>query len=201
MTRLLPLLVLVGLGCEELTVTPGPEVPVDGGSVDGGIITPPNFETTYVDGGAITIARALDDVKFIAFDLDTGQEAPFDGAWDIAFRRQRIRLRGGVNGDGGVVAVPIPDAGFDDITRAPDAGYLEDLPDGDDPNTEPDTVFENAESWYSYDVMTHVLTARRVVYVVRSDERRHFKVVIERYYDTAGTPAVFRVRWGRVEEP
>jgi hypothetical protein len=87
------------------------------------------------------------------------------------------------------------------VTKAPDAGYLEDQPDGPDGNTEFDTVFDNGEVWYSYNVMTHVLTPRPIVYVVRSDERRYFKLVIDGYYDAAGTPAVFSLRWAPVEAP
>jgi hypothetical protein len=205
MKPLLPLLVLTVLACETLELTPGPDdlAPVDAGvQVDGGVAPKPKFTTTAVDGGWLTIAQALSDQVFIAFDFDTGAEVPFvDAKWDIAFRRQRVRLRGGVNGDGGVAAIPLVDAGFAEVTRAPDAGYLLDLPDGDDANTEPDTVFENAETWYSYDPTIHALFARPIVYVVRSDEQQFFKVALESFYDKAGTPAVIQMRWAKLPAP
>ena len=201
MTRfVLLLLLLTTLGCERLELTPEPEVDA-GVLVDGGT-SRPRFVTTAFDGGFLTIAQATDEVNFIAFDLDHAEEAPFvDEKWDLAFRRQRVRLRGGANGDGGVAAVPLVDAGFSEVTTAPDAGYLVDLPDGPDDNTEPDTVFENAETWYSYNPMTHVLTPRPIVYVVKSDEGQFFKVSLGAYYDKAGTPAVLELRWAKVMAP
>lgn len=203
-----PLLLLtvlsVVIGCETLELTPGPdEVVMDAGmTADGGVAPKPKFATTVVDGGLLTIVQALSDQEFVAFDFDTGLEAPFvDEKWDIAFRRQRVRLRGGVNGDGGVSAIPLVDAGFDEVTRAPDAGYLLDLPDGDDANTEPDTVFENAETWYAYDPTIHALNPRRLVYVVKSDEQQFYKVALESFYDKAGTPAVIQMRWAKLPAP
>ncbi|MBL8920148.1 MAG: HmuY family protein [Myxococcaceae bacterium] len=203
---LLPVLTVVTVtACETLELTPGPDeqVAVDAGvQVDGGAPPKPKFATTAVDGGNLTIVQALSDQVFVAFDFDTGEEAPFvDAKWDIAFRRQRVRLRGGVNGDGGVAAIPLVDAGFADVTRAPDAGYLYDQPDGDDANTEPDTVFENAETWYRYDPTIHALFGRPIVYVVRSDEQQYFKVALESFYDKAGTPAVIQMRWAKLPAP
>lgn len=206
MKPLLLLVTLTVMACETLELTPGPDEVVmttDAGvTADGGAPPKPKFTTTPVDGGSLTIVQAISDQQFIAFDFDTGEEVPFvDAKWDIAFRRQRVRLRGGVNGDGGVSAVPLVDAGFADVTHAPDAGYLVDQPDGDDANTEPDTVFENAETWYSYNPMIHALTARPIVYVVRSDEQQYFKVALESFYDKAGTPAVIQMRWAKLPVP
>jgi hypothetical protein len=201
-TLLLFCFVLVA-GCERLELTPDEVPPSDAGTAaDGGLLPPPAVVSVPFDGGVRTTVRAVSSEAFVAFDLDRGVEVPFaEHRWDLAFRRQRVRLRGGVSGDGGVVAAPLVDAGFDAVTRAPDGGYLEDQPDGPDGNTEFDTVFDNAEVWYSYNVMTHVLTPRPIVYAIRSDEQRYFKLVIDGYYDAAGTPAVFSLRWAPIEAP
>jgi hypothetical protein len=181
------------MACERLELTPGPSAS-DGGRPDASL---PPFSTVAVDGGSFTIARAVSDTQFIAFDFDQSTEVPFvDALWDIAFRRQRIRLRGGVNGDGGVCATPVVDAGFAEVTAIPpESTCVFDAADGDDANSEPDTVFENAATWYAYNPMSHVLTPRPIVYVVRSDMGEHYKVAIEGYYDMAGTPAVLQMRW------
>ena len=191
-------LVLVGFGlaaCEPALPDPWPRPQEDAGTA---------AKVVTVAEGAANLSRvdAMSDDTFTALDLDTGAEVPFEpAAWDLAFQRFHIRARGGASGGGGVQVAPLEGTAFDAVTAAPASGWLEDQPDGPDANADLDTVFETAASWYTYDVMTHALTPAPTTYVVRSDQGDHFKVRVEGYYDTAGTPASFTVRWARIAPP
>ena len=51
------------------------------------------------------------------------------------------------------------------------------------------------QSWYDYDDVTHVLTPFPIVWVVKTADGSHVKLVIESYYDAAGTSGHFTWRW------
>lgn len=73
--------------------------------------------------------------------------------------------------------------------------------DGDDGNTDPDYVFDQQETWYAYNVMEHSLAPRDLVYVVRTTERRVFKLRLTGYYDTAGTSGFVSFRKQEIITP
>jgi len=186
--------------CEPALPTPGPTPVIpDGGTIDGGV---PHI-MTVADGDALLSTIDAQNSRFwIALDLDDAREVTFESAaWDLAFNRFHVRARGGASGasgDGGVSVAILKDVTFDAVTQIPDGGFAEDQPDGPDDNTDLDTVFEVPEGWYSYDLSTHILTPKPWVYVVKSDDGAFFKVSLERYYDSAGTPAVLTVRFSRL---
>ncbi|MGQ0506021.1 MAG: HmuY family protein, partial [Myxococcaceae bacterium] len=194
--RLLGPLVLGGLGvvlagCE-------PALPEEGtdptNNVDAG---PPVGVTTAgnADGTRRSVVRAEYSELFAALDLDTERSVPYEeNAWDLAFSRFHIRSRGGASGDGGVQVAVVTDAGFDNVTAA-QAQWREDQPDGDDAGGDMDTVFERPESWFSYDVMKHLLSPQPWIYLVKSDQGLLYRVQIEGYYDEAGTPGILTLKW------
>lgn len=155
------------------------------------------------DGSFTTTVDAQSKDAWVGLDLDLGRQADAsaDAVWDLSFQRFGIRSRGGVNGTGGVQVAVLADKTFAQVTQAPATGYSTDAADGDDTGTDPDTVFQAGEGWYAYDVTTHKLTPRARVYVVRSDSGAHFKVEMLSYYDDAGTPAVLKLRWAKVQSP
>lgn len=202
-TLSLSLLLFTLAACEP--PLPQPDPTSDGGdtgelTADGGV---PRI-TTRVEGDvSVSLVNAMGDDTFAALDLDTGAEVPFvDAAWDLAFQRFHVRTRGGVNGSGGVKVAPLEGADFDAVTVAPVDGWLEDQPDGEeDENKDPDTVFETASPWYTYSTTTHVLSPTGTIYAVRSDLGAYFKVRLEGYYDSAGTPGNITVRWAPIAAP
>ena len=103
-------------------------------------------------------------------------------------------LDGGVSGDGGVEVVPVT-GDLTTLTAAPSTGWLTDADDGDDPDALPDYAFEQGDGWYSYDPATHVLTPRPLVWAIRATTGGPWALVIDRYYDDAGSSGVFTVRW------
>ena len=155
------------------------------------------------DGLTETQADATSETDWQYFDFDTGGASKADGDWDIAFSRFRIKTNGGENGPGGVYVAGLPEQSFEELTRAPIEGFAADRPDSDeDTDTDPDNVFNSGdEDWYNYNVMLHELSPKDISYVIASTEGAFFKFVIDRYYDSAGTPAVFRFRWAEIEAP
>lgn len=197
----LPVVVILAGGC-----APGLEAEdaedTDAGPV--GEIGGPNVTNDdQGDGTVVTVVDATDDEAWVYLDLETGLQQQVadpmaDPQWDIGFRRFHIKLNGGVSGMAGVEAAPIDGMAFEDVSVAPANGYLQDLPDGDDDNEDPEYVFAQ---WYDYNFMTHVLTPFEIVYVIRDADGEHYKVQIEDYYDEAGTSGYMTFRWSPLEAP
>ena len=126
-------------------------------------------------------------------------DAPLsDPSWDLAFQRFNIKLNGGISGSGEVEAATVLDVELEDVELAPADGYLSDQADGDDEDENPDYALHQ---WYEYNVMTHVLTPRAAVYVIRTGEGEHYKLQLVDYYDDAGTSGHPTFRWARVAAP
>ena len=155
------------------------------------------------DGSYTTTVNATSSADWIGLDLDKGAQvsASDDTVWDLAFNRFNVRTRGGVSGTGNVAVAVLTETDFAAVTQAPADGYVADSEDGPDRGEDPDSAFQQGDGWYAYDMTTHALTARRNVYVVRSDAGDYFKVAMQSYYDDAGTPGMLSFRWAKVPGP
>lgn len=174
--------------------------PISPAGPDAGDDLPPGkVETTRnADGSYTTRIDATDAESWTALAFATGEEIDGDG-WDLSAQRFHLKLNGGVSGDGGVEVAPLPGAAFADVTAPPSSGWITDAPDGDDDDAEPDYAFEQGDGWYAYDPATHVLTPRDVVWVIRTVDGAHLKLVIDGYYDDAGTAGVFTTTWAPLD--
>lgn len=146
-------------------------------------------------------ATDYDDYQFL--DLDSGRST--SKGWDLSFRRFLILSNGGVSGDGGVQILKFVDTEFDEVetTPGPDTRWMIDRRDGpSDEDSFTDTIFNNGDDdWYNYDLNDHSLSTKGYVYIVRSTEDRYYKLRIESYYDTVGTPGVMSFTWQEIEAP
>jgi len=131
------------------------------------------------DGSSTTRLDATAEDAWTALDLDSGAEA--ETGWDLAGQRFHLRL-----GDGLRVA-RLDGASFATVATAPEGGWLEDVAE--------DYAFERDGGWFDYDMATHVLTPKPIVWVVATTDDAYVKLAIESYYDDAGTAAVFTLRW------
>lgn len=145
------------------------------------------------DGTYTTRVDATSTEAWTAIDLETGAEA--ETGWDLSTQRFHLKLSGGASGDSGVEVAPVVDAVLADVTEAPTSGWITDAADGDDDNTEPDYAFEQGEGWYAYDPVSHLLTPRPVVWVIRTSDDNLIKLTITDYYDDAGTAGHFTLQW------
>lgn len=160
-------------------------------------LTPTGPVTTgqNADGTLATLVDATSDAVWTYLDFDTRSATTPDGPWELRFLRFHVSVNGGVTGPGGVEVAPIAGRALDEVKTEPSAGWLTDAPDGDDPNLDPDYAFEQGDGWYAYNFDTHVLTPRKLVWALRSPAGATIKLQIESYYDPAGTPAWFLLRW------
>ncbi|ATB33680.1 HmuY family protein [Melittangium boletus] len=188
------LALLVGACGEDIGLSPEPE-PEPNAPEDSRV-----NHVTNADGTWTTVVDATSSEVWVGVDLDgrTEADAAVDATWDLAIQRFHVRTRGGVNGSGGVKVAVLEGADFGALSAAPASGYAEDQPNE---GTTQGTVFEREGGWYNYEVGTHKLTPKPLVYVVRSDQGRYFKVRIANYYDAVGTSGVLSFQWAEVAAP
>jgi hypothetical protein len=183
---------MVGLaGCFESIAPDRPDASVAGDTAPAG----PYTTTRNSDGTYTTVVDSTSATDWIHGDFETGAGMAASGPWDLRFQRFHISTNGGVSGTGGVEVVPVAGLAFADVTSPPASGWLSDAADGDDANMDPDYAFEQGDGWYAYDAMTHVLTPRPLVWIVKTNGGSTIKLEIERYYDDAGTAGWLTLHW------
>ncbi len=164
------------------------------------------------DGATITRVDARKATEWVYLSLASKESvtpaAPETSTeWDLGFRRFTIKLNGGVSGAGNVELTTLPSQDFDALALAPEAEYVTDEPDtsvedGGDENEDPDYAFATGDSqWFDYNPMTHVLTPRDMVYVVRSTTGIYYKLAVMSYYDDAGASGYLTFRWQEIDAP
>ena len=88
-------------------------------------------------------------------------------SWDIKTEFVTIFLNGGSSGPGQAGAQLLHDSVFDSIDAAPETGYMQ-----DDVNN----GGAIGDSWYTYDFMTHTLSANPYVYIIKTANGNHAKL-------------------------
>ena len=156
------------------------------------------------DGVTLTLANATDNDEWVYFDFETQSQvypsnAIDSDAWDIAFRRYRVKLNGGYYGTGDVIASAVDGVTLADVAEAPSENWKS---DGVDLEDDDDFLPEEAlSSWFNYDSSTHILTPKERVYAVRSVEGAFFKLEFAGYYDQSGASGNPSIRWNTVAAP
>ena len=111
--------------------------------------------------------------------FDFGRNAAVDsGPWDIAFRRFHLITAPG----GGIIDLgSVP---FDSVRQLPVSGYV--------PNTDAaDTTNPGVGKWYSYSMLSHLLTTKHHVYGIRTPRAKYAKLELLAYYcKDAGTACI-----------
>lgn len=187
------------LACDDL------EAPNDDGVQDASVPVPVD-PTDDSAPHALVVDASRDDVwAYLDFETGAVQTAatePAGFAWDVALQRFKVKLNAPVSAAGSARASVIVGADFAALSQAPLTGYGSDLPDGDDTDLEPDYFISTGTTgWWDYDPMTHKLSPRAHVYVVRSTEGAYFKLAISNYYNAAGSPGYPNVQWGKLAPP
>ncbi|HEV8303973.1 MAG TPA: HmuY family protein [Gemmatimonadales bacterium] len=125
--------------------------------------------TYTLDASAGDRWRRFDFGRNAALDSGEGEGEGEGGAWDIAFRRHHVIAAPGAGvADLGAVA-------FDSVREVPDTGYAATELRGD-------TVNAGVGKWYTYSMLSHLLTSKRHVYAVRTADGRYAKLEILAYY-------------------
>ena len=192
--------------CDPATVLPSnyrPIAAISAGAV--AVTTTAAVTSGTIDATAGGMAAAADN-PYIYVDLKAGTKvdvsdlaARTSTAWDIALKRQSIRLNSGDSGSGNRELAIVQAATLAEVTAAPTSGYATDdfttadcmfdaLPAGD-----PNTVFGQ---WYAYDDMTHMPTPKPEVYVIKRADGSRTVFRIATYY---GDPQMSRGAFYGVE--
>ena len=106
-------------------------------------------------------------------------------------------MNGGVSGTGGVEIMPLGGEynSFDSVTLPIEGEWLtdeEDL-DGDE---KPEYAFD---SWFDYDMATHVLSPADIVYIVHSVEDNYFRFRVLDYYSSQGNSGYMSIEFDLIE--
>lgn len=145
--------------------------------------------TAYLDWVYLSFATAAE-----AFPADPADSTE----WDLGFQRYLVMSNGGVSGTGGVEAVVVEGLGFEEIAQAPAEGWGQDLPDDEDENQNPEYALGD---WFDYAEEDHTVTPKDLVYAIRAVGGSYYKLQFMAYYDEAGSPAYFTLRWASVLAP
>lgn len=186
---------IVAIACTGCFESIAPNKPDAGAGADAAPLG--KYTTTRgADGTYMTIVDSTSATEWIYGDFETGAEVDAMGPWDLRFQRFHISTNGGISGSGGVEVAPVSGVTFAQVTSAPASGWISDAADGDDANMDPDYAFEQGDGWYDYNPMTHVLTPKPLVWVVKTEGGSTIKLEILDYYDEAGTAGWFTLHWG-----
>lgn len=104
------------------------------------------------------------------------------GQWDLAFKRNNL-IAGPGAGVRDLGTVP-----FDSVTELPATGYAA-------TNFAADTVNPGIGKWYSYSMLSHLLSSKHHVYAVRSSDGRYAKLEILAYYCRDVGAACYTIRY------
>jgi hypothetical protein len=198
-------------GCPDPTAAlPYEWRPIDQVTTGAVVVTPGAITEAAIDATAGGVTAAAEN-PYVYLDLEhegvrvniTDVESYGSSAWDIALKREVIRVNGGDSGPGGVsVAVVAGATGLDAVaTSPPDAQFATDDWASDQcalhagPLGEPQTALGD---WYTYDVNTHTVTPKEQVMVIKLRDGTKRKLRIETYYGDAANPmagAHYKVQW------
>lgn len=147
---------------------------------------------------------ASDREAWVFLDLDErvypAADANEQGDWDLAIRRVKLRLNGGISGTSDVAGkfVDGKDA-FDNMNKSPEGPFETDKKGNGDPSSDPfgedGLVFG---FWYDYQSEGHVVTPKPRAYVIQSNKGEIFKLQILDYYNAARTSGHYTIRWAKL---
>ena len=116
--------------------------------------------------------------SFTTGDVVEVEDADNSNDWDIGFQRTKVKLNGGISGPGMGSVVMLTETEFEDVTVAPEDGYLADTEDS------LAIVPQSEKGWYIYTgPPTHwVLPLENRVFVIKAADGTFSKLRFVGYY-------------------
>ena len=134
-------------------------------------------------GTKITVINASSADEWIYFDFSRGKVVDIHDKtsleWDLAFRRSKVISNGGAtNKFGKAGLINLGSLNFDQVVDVPLDNYT--------PDTATKTETENLIllKWYSYNYLTHKLSAKSNTYAVKTANHEYVKVKFLDFYCT-----------------
>ena len=124
--------------------------------------------------------NASSDKDWAYFDFSRGDVVqihdPSSLEWDLAFRRGKVISNGGATNSFGKAGLIALEKEFDAVSTVPLENYIQDIA------TKTETENPILLKWYSYNYLTHKLTAKKKVYAVRTADSKFAKVQFLSFY-------------------
>lgn len=156
---LVPVLFVVMAGCSD-----------DDGPTDPGPPSDQTATTVWDETGGYwkSVVDATSRDHYTAFSFaqrdTTGFIAKMTETWDVAFRREVMKLNGGESGGGDVVGADLGETDYSAVTAADSTGA----------EWKTDEIGYAIDEWYMYNFQTHEITMTRNVYSMQDASGDHF---------------------------
>ena len=131
----------------------------------------------------LTVINASSEDNWVYFDFSRGQVVDIHDKtsleWDLAFRRSKVISNGGAtNKFGKAGLINLGSLNFNQVIDVPLDNYTPDIA------TKTETQNPILLKWYSYNYLTHKLTAKPHTYAVKTADNKYVKVKFLNFYCT-----------------
>lgn len=150
------------------------------------------------------IPTSMREAQTKYFDFDSAsiievEDPKLNQDWDIGVKFYNISSNSGVSGPGGVL-VTFLEAKFDDIKKAPSTGYFHDVASLAVNPFVSGLAFLRSKGWFTYYFnQGHRIEIKDRIYVVKSTKGTFFKIKIESFSKSDGTPGDLKFNWTEIE--
>ena len=129
----------------------------------------------------LTVINASSENNWVYFDFSRGKVVNIHDKtsleWDLAFRRSKVISNGGAtNKFGKAGLINLGSLSFDQVADVPLDNYTPDTP------TKTETENPILVKWYSYNYLTHKLSAKPNTYAVKTADSKYVKVKFLDFY-------------------
>jgi hypothetical protein len=145
------------------------------------------------------VIDATNEEQWTYFDFSRGQQVkihdPSSLEWDLAFRRGKIISNGGAtNKFGQAGLISLGEVSFDAVENVPLKDFI--------PDKATRTQTENPVllQWYKYNYISHKLTARKNVYVMRTSNGKFAKIQFMSFYCADKQPGCIQMKYAYQDE-
>ena len=129
----------------------------------------------------LTVINASSEKNWVYFDFSRGGVVKIHDKtsleWDLAFRRSKVISNGGATnkfGKAGLINLGSPN--FDQVVDVPIDNYTPDM------STKTETENPILLKWYSYNYLTHKLSAKANTYAMKTADSKYAKVKFLNFY-------------------
>ena len=131
----------------------------------------------------LTVINASSENNWVYFDFSRGQVVKIHDKtsleWDLAFRRSKVISNGGAtNKFGKAGLINLGSLHFDQVVDVPINNYTPDM------STKTETENPILLKWYSYNYLTHKLSAKANTYAMKTADNKYAKVKFLDFYCT-----------------
>jgi hypothetical protein len=141
------------------------------------------------------VVDARDEEKWRYYDFSRGGPVEIHDRssleWDLAFRRGKIISNGGATnefGKGGLM--DLGEVSYDAVETVPEDKEF--IPDA---ATQTGTESPVLAQWYKYNYITHKLTARKNIYLLRTSDGKYTKIQFQNFYCADKQPGCIQMRY------